>query len=266
MSPAPSAALGRRRPFLLLWIIGGILVFAFLLALIVAIFGRVTGVEFSPDTFESREFRYFEIPILGVQVYPIRRTSSSDTFCKYLIDSKFITPQNADDPRWDLVSVRRTDLVETDAALLNTYLKDGWDYWKEWSTANPEMAKVLWPEVARLARQRMYLLVPDLMACAQASADATELRQRIDQRIADRYLAIAVAQHQQGKPELAVPMLAEALRYQPAREDLKRARAEAMQAAGITDEPPSAIPAEAPISDGPISDGPISDGAVQPNS
>lgn len=246
MTTASAPVRGRKRSNKVLLGVAGTVCLLLVLVLIIAIFGRVRGEEFSPDTFERRTFSYHEVPFLGIQVTPIRRVSETGVLESYVVRSNLVAQQNDDNPRWDLVSVSRMNgSSETDAALLRSYLaSDGSDYWKSWSDANPEMAKLLWAEVAHLARRQMYLLIPDVMVCTQESADVTQLRQRVDQRMADRYLVIAGAQHQLGKPELAAAMLAEAMRYQPDREDLKRARAEALQAAGMTEEPSVSLPAE----------------------
>ena len=42
----------------------------FVLAYMTLTFGRIQGEEFSPDVFRRREFSYYEIPLLGWQVWP----------------------------------------------------------------------------------------------------------------------------------------------------------------------------------------------------
>ena len=80
----------------------------FVLAYMTLTFGRIQGEEFSPDVFRRREFSYYEIPLLGLQVWPITHTESTGPLENYLRNKQLISlPARLPEPRWDLVSATR---------------------------------------------------------------------------------------------------------------------------------------------------------------
>ena len=67
---------------------------------------------------------------------------------------------------------RGASVVATgDAQILCRYLDvdgdGGIKLWLQWSQQHPAAARVLWPSVARVARQELYVFVPDLFALAR---------------------------------------------------------------------------------------------------
>ena len=201
-------------------------------------FGSVTGVEFSPDTFKRRSFFYYEIPLLGLQISPIRRTNQTGDLESHLITKSLINANINAKPVWDVASLSRGGLLSRkgDAGILCTYLdiKDD-EYhlvWLKWSKDNVELAKTFWPEVARLARNQSYFLVPELFHLAEQMQDAKELRSAIYHTLARRYRELGQAQQQLGKHDVAVGLLTEALSYTPDDPATLRSRAESYTALG----------------------------------
>ena len=90
------------------------------------LYGHVSGEEFAPDTFERRVYSYFELPVLRIQVTPVRRTVSRPQLEQTLVDSKYITI-NSPPRRWDFVISHRLGEKwrEGDAQILSQYL-DAW--------------------------------------------------------------------------------------------------------------------------------------------
>ena len=76
---------GNRARILFLMFAGAAVLFV--LAYMTLTFGRIQGEEFSPDVFRRREFSYYEIPLLGLQVWPITHTESTGPLENYLATS-----------------------------------------------------------------------------------------------------------------------------------------------------------------------------------
>ena len=160
-----------RATYLLITLIG----LASLLGLVILIFGSVSGTEFSPESLETRSFSYYEIPGIRWQVSPIVRKVTVGGVEQLLQRQQLVTLLPAS--QWDLVSAQRmTDWIDPrGASILNSYLRartdDNRDYWADWTVKHSELAKVVWPEVIRLARRRLYIFIPDLMQLARRAAD-----------------------------------------------------------------------------------------------
>ncbi len=130
--------------------------------------GQVTGVEFSPDLFKHRSFRYWVITIPGIQVTPIETHEWFSKFDQYLNDHGYISPPPTNVARWDFVSgfhpgMRgwRGEARATCQALRCWGTSDG--HWIDWSEAHPEMANVLWPMVIVWMRQHEYQIAGMLL-------------------------------------------------------------------------------------------------------
>lgn len=198
---------------------------ATVIGLIVLVFGRVTGVEFSPDRFETRRFSVHEIPILKIQISPIRRTTSQSATARYLLAKSLIQPPkaNASQPAantWHLVELSRGGMSQfsADAKLLTDQLeayvrhqnKPG-EFWHNWSTSEPKKAQVLWPAIQKLAQRELYILVPRIFSMAINAKDETTLKLQIDEYLRENYAGLVVEMRDAQRPELADDLLAEAL-------------------------------------------------------
>lgn len=210
-----------------------------LLCLLTYAYGNVRGEEFCPITMQRRTFSYYEIPLIHVQISPIRRQPHSNPMRGFLRRSGYAAPSAG--PRWDLVWFRSSSGSKTgDATILCRYLdvKDpqGKPYWEQWSTQHPEQADLLWTYVVELAHRRMYLLIPDLFEAAQSSEDAATFQETVNQKMAQRFLELALAQQELGDHELAIQLFGESLKYVPARPEVLRGRASSYRATAKTDE------------------------------
>jgi hypothetical protein len=293
---------GKRR-HVLAWVAIGLGVvgcLAFVLLCSVSLFGHVTGQELSPYDFQRREFEYFEIPLIHLQITPIDRKTSTGVFEKHLVDEGFLDAassvatgspsatagkpaggsqkgaeevveatvekpvvQAADSPtedaataktdgnassknevagseappseaaepeRWDLVETRRASVVVSvgDARILCQYLDsksdDDGQYWLAWTKSHDELARVVWPLVGRLAMQRMYILIPEVLESARSATDAGQFQTEINRSLADRFHQLALSQQQQQRHEVALDLIRDGLTYDPRHEGLLSAQ------------------------------------------
>lgn len=198
-------------------------------------FGQVRGEEFNPYTWDLREFNYTEVPGLRMQVRKVRRTAKGSNVVLAIKNGAWF-PASTSPSRWDLVSGARTAVPQLgDAAILTKYF-DARDasrnfYWEAWTTAHPLLAAELWPVVVWLARQELYVVVPDMMELArgkQASQAAT-LRSELDATLVSRLADVAKMLEQQGDAERAakVRQWAEATQWRVAEGSRPSATAEA---------------------------------------
>ncbi len=194
--------------------------------------GFVKGREFSPDTFAMRDFQFYEIPLIHLQVTPIRRASSTTDTAIFLRQKSLIqgpaNPSNPPDglnPAWHLVYLSRgiTGSTPADAMLLTDVLElhqSSTGYWQKWSTDHGPEAKEFWPIIQRLAQRELYLLMPPLFELAQQMATETKRTNEqetsvfstsIEMRLASLYHDLILDMRDARRTELADGLLAEAL-------------------------------------------------------
>jgi hypothetical protein len=182
-------------------------------------FGQIDGWELSPESIERRSFHYVEIPLLHIQILPLRHKNLTGPIERQLVADGIVS--RATHPRWDLVAFSRnlTTDFEGDAMVLWRYLAaedaSGQLYWLNWTNVHPEHAKLIWPAVYTAARQRLYMLIPPIMELAGRNYDAPELRVELDQLLARRYAELAQIHRELGAAEFADQLLAEARAHQP---------------------------------------------------
>ncbi len=197
-------------------------------------YGSVVGEEFSPDRFRRRSYHYWEIPLLHVQVTPLKKQDETNDLEKYLVQNKLILVANQPRPRWDLVALRRAEVPAPprDAEILCRYLdltnSEGELVWLQWTKNEPQRAKVLWPAVAEAARRDVYVVMPDLFHMAEKADDAAQLKQRIARHLATRFARLADVHQQLNRHDRALQLYAAALSY-----DAKSDRALAGQAKSL---------------------------------
>jgi hypothetical protein len=206
---APGTGSGSR----VYWLWGIVAALGLAVAVLIAtlLFGQHGGEEFCPDTFTRRSFFYFQIPLVGIQVTPIFRDDTTNSL-ENLVAGKLLTRSAAGNPRWDLVTALSAGarVVRGDAQILCSYLdmtnENSGLVWQRWTDTHPEAAKVLWPRVAQLARQQLYLLVPELFELARSEADPEKLAEKLDQSLARQYQRLAAIQTKLGNRERAVEL------------------------------------------------------------
>ncbi len=209
---------------------GGMLVIATLQ------FGLITGEEFAPDTFQRRSYWYYELPIVRLKVSPVTRSVTRDQLATLLIARKYVT-LNSPPKRWDLVHAHRGRTIwrQGDAQILGRYLQDQpTGYWETWTKDHPKLAQILWPEVAKLARKELYLVLPALFDEALRHEQPESLREQLDLLLAQQYEHLATREVGMGNLSAAVEYFTDALRHQPARPAALAGRAECYDQLGQT--------------------------------
>lgn len=154
----------------------------------------VSGVEFSPDSFTQRRFTYARSPFTGIiRGKRILKTVESD--CYSLVALNLIPAKSTVNLRWDLVSesLQTDDILSADfdARFLTRYLNYTTD---NWNRNNVEKAEILWPQIAMLVRERLYLQLPSLFHFAINSPDKLpndEFEQRLNKHLAEAWFQAA---------------------------------------------------------------------------
>ena len=154
----------------------------------------VSGVEFSPDSFTQRRFRYYRSPFTGtIRGKRILQTVESD--CDSLIVLNLVPTAGTTKGRWDLVSesLQTSDVLSADfdARFLTKYLDYKTD---QWNRTNVEKAEMLWPEIALLVRERLYLQLPPLFHFAINSPDELSneaFEERLNKRLGEAWFQAA---------------------------------------------------------------------------
>lgn len=154
----------------------------------------VSGVEFSPDSFTQRRFTYWRSPFTGIiRSNRILKTVESD--CDSLVTLNLVPAKGTTNQRWDLVSesLQTSDILSADfdARFLTRYLDYTTD---QWNRTNVEKAEILWPEIALLVRERLYLQLPSLFHFAINSPDDLsneEFEEGLNEQLAEAWFQAA---------------------------------------------------------------------------
>ena len=176
-----------------------ILIIAVTVALLVFYgLGQTSGVEFSPDDFSRRAFSYNQTPIFK---WVIRKKSFNDRTTaleEYLTIDGFVPTVVNRTKTWHLIrdsgSSSQFASDQCDARFLTDFLDltndDGDDFWTIWTDDFPKCAKIFWPQVAELARDEMYLKVPDVMQFAMdlSNDNPSRFKAALCQLVSEAYL------------------------------------------------------------------------------
>ncbi len=193
----------RRCVVTLLAVLGGL----GMVALVISIFGRCSGEEFSPHDFTRRGFLYFRIPLVKLQVTPVYRSKRSSALVGHLQSNKLVA---ATSRNWQLVSLHTgvADPYVADPMILCRYLdqRDAqYDLtWLKWSSDHADLAHVFWPVVARVARAGLYVTMPRLFETARAASQPEDLRLALHQRLLADAMVLAQGQYQLAEYEAAI--------------------------------------------------------------
>lgn len=238
-NPILMVSTSRKRSFPLLFTTFLFLGVVAVVIFITVIFGKVSGEEFNPDTFQRRRFSFYEIPMIHLQVWPIQRVPHSSQMLTHvqsvLSQSKVASTQTN---RWDLVEMQRNDQIQfADANILQLYLMaengQGKYFWQEWGTQHKQLELALWEEVAYLSRQNLYLLVPSVFELAQScDGNLSDFRRRLATHLYQDLLKMGLACLESTQPDSAELLLSAALHYQPESTAALRARAQAFDELG----------------------------------
>ena len=177
----------------------GLVIFLLGSLLLLIVFGVVEGEEFSPQTFTYRSFRYHVVPLLGTMKFKTIKTPLGS----YVQSNGLIGSVASEPARWDIVNIANT---EGDADILASYLRqseaDG-DLWVAWSRDHAALAKELWPLVARLAHEDLYILIPDILDAAAASEAKNTFGNELQQVLAAELEQLSQARQDIGEADRA---------------------------------------------------------------
>jgi hypothetical protein len=123
--------------------------------------GDAHGVEFSPDLFCHRSFHYRTW--CGIKLPPTQTHVWRSKVDEYVHNNGFATSANVDNPRWDFVKGFAPGVKGwTGKAKHMCQALGCWedsDKWVVWSENNPELAKVVWPQVVEWASDQKYYAI-----------------------------------------------------------------------------------------------------------
>ena len=239
-----------------LWLLFGVIAFA-LAVFAISIFGQVHGEEFSPQRFTLRSFRYVQIPLLRIQVWPVKFQKAGGTDDALANHVRRSTRQNRlmnqvrkAPIRWDVVSLQETgrSTYRGDASILTNYLRQpgamGMESWLAWSNANPKLANELWGIVGQLANEDLYPIIPEVLEAARR-LDASNFAPQLQQIVVKECKAFAKAYTAAGEPKKAGAVSAFAKRVQsPAFTVGPSAASEGDTSSGTDDENANEVQAE----------------------
>ena len=173
----------------------GILLLAVAAVVLVGFFidstGVASGVEWSPELFRHRSFRYFQFA--GIQVAPKQTDEWASDLEEYLHAERLIPKCSPDEITWEFVRGHAPGVRGWggDAKLLckgmGCWGRDSAKEWVEWSRCHPELAKALWPEIVQRARRHQYfevyaalLMYREEMRAARTAEEVREVLRRGD--------------------------------------------------------------------------------------
>lgn len=212
--------------------------------LILSAMGEKTGIEFSPDDFSMRRFNYCRIPLINWTRRGIDYENVDCPTGQNLIADDWIRVTGRIPKRWHLVSESvgySTSRLpeECDARFLTKYFEftnsDGENHIMKWTDANPKSAKVLWPEVAELARDALYLPIPALFEFAIDHSKADNDDKFIDElnlQLSKAWMAAAKTDQLTGRHKRAVSRFEKALEIVGDDAEIESAKLESINALG----------------------------------
>lgn len=166
------------------------------------------GEEFSPQIWERRSYSFGELHPFRYQLWGITRTPiGRSSFENYLVGQKLV-PLKAKAERWDVLwSMEYAPLSYKDAAILTRAFDEigptGGFVWHRWSLDHPEMAKALWPCVATLAEDYLYVYVPEILDLARDAEDPVEFEKKLLEKMQAIYSDLAEDERNSGRTAAA---------------------------------------------------------------
>ena len=196
----------------LMWVVG-ILALIVLPIIVIYLFvgGQIFGEEFSPDDFSRRQFSYNVMPLFKVTLRGIQHQNSTSAFEQSLVTGGWITVP-PETKRWHLIydSGPQNDSPDFDASILTSLLNesttDGANFWQTWNDTHPKLGKILWPAVAKLARNNLYWATPDILQAAKnvTGDDDPHFKPLLDKQVAAAFADQADILHMAGDHSKAI--------------------------------------------------------------
>ena len=168
---------------------------------------KYSGVEFSPDDFTVRHFSYIYEPMTN-SVISGRSFADQDDYnygfyshmLPELVANNYIRPVFKKKKTWHLVEDNGVYYAgsssDSDAQLLVNFLalynENHENTWTAWNSEHPKLAKVLWPMVAEMARDKTYLTIGDVLTFALDSeqTDPKLFKADLREEVAKAYLKL----------------------------------------------------------------------------
>ena len=216
---------GRKRKWL--WPTVGIVAALAFFLLIVYLFlrmsGGVYGEEFSPDTFDQRTFSYNKMPLTGWIVQKRRLDNYTNPVAQHIVSAGYIKTIKNDPQVWHLVEDTKSSRSSPDfdarilVDILEAESSEGDLVWMNWSMDHQKCSAILWPEVARLARDYEYWAIPDLMDLATEAEESktSAFQTKIQQYVSEIYVDQAQRLIDDKKNEKALRYLDQAIEVMP---------------------------------------------------
>lgn len=195
------------------WAIGFVVVLILLLGLLLfctALFGLVAVEEFSPDTFELRQYSYRRIPWLNFPVSSTYLVEDVSSLRSYLLANQLLGG-GATPVRWHVVQYQADGgsyqgQASTLLLLENSQLLDGL------ASGPPTQAeKLFWREFVLAARLGLYEALPGMVDLAEQNLSYPQFESRLHALVAERSLRAASIEQNAGNHEAAVKLIDAAL-------------------------------------------------------
>lgn len=140
------------------FIVGTITIFFATIGWFLGPSGIVTGIEFSPDRFMHRSFRYYQW--CGIQVTPRQSHEWRSKVDDYIHEHSFASDVDMPNARWHFVKGFAPGIRgwhgNAKHMCQSVGCWDGNDEWVQWSVDHPALAKIIWPQVVAWARNEQY--------------------------------------------------------------------------------------------------------------
>ncbi len=217
VSSSPATTTRKRSRAMRRWVIGiSAVVISLVLFVVVRTQGFVSGREFSPTHFQQRDFSFYEIPVLHLQITPIRRRGSTPSAATYIRQNSLIKIYTGVPENWHLVSISRgmTGSTPRDAKLLMDQLAadvTSDSYWRKWSIDHTKEAKIFWPVIQKLAERELYILMPELFELTRENLAPDQFQTRIDQILQREYKNLIEDMQDADRTDLADQLRKESL-------------------------------------------------------
>jgi len=148
---------------------------------------------FSPDTFQVRAQSEVLLPRTYIPLYrsPFEYWDETYDLAAYLVTEGYWLPIETDEPRWVLMKHWNNQWHDGDTTL-HRYMRNSHE-WIKWTEANPELARVLWPNVLSTLRgTRGGHAAAYVMLHARESSTVDEFRNRVSNDPELRAMGISV--------------------------------------------------------------------------